>query len=964
MKPVGEPPPHSLSPSLIPAPPSPLEETWVALDVETTGLSPDEDEVIEVGAVKFQGEQVLDTYQTFVNPRRRLSDFVKRYTGIGQRDVARAPLFHAISSQLAAFIGEAPIVGHNLGFDMGFLAANGLRLSNPRCDTWDLAFVFLPEAQDYSLDGLCESLGISRSQRHRATADATATCQLFVKLVRKAWDLDEFALAEMERLARRSSWVLAYLLGGLATAKVLQRSALTSAPSQEQQTAVGIAGVDTHALRERLKRGRPLRPEQRVQELDVDFVGSQLAEGGALSKAIPEFEERPEQIAMARAVAAALNEGKRFVVEAGTGVGKSLAYLLPAVLYALKSNKRVVVSTNTINLQEQLLTKDMPTLVQALAHLDDVPVEDLRYAQLKGRVNYLCFRRWSYLRSLDTVSETDGRLLAKVLVWLRSTATGDRSELNLSHRGTAAAWDRLSAQGALECPWSGGPCFLRSARDAAAASHLVIVNHALLLSDIVAGGALIPPYDVLIVDEGQHLEEEATRQLGFEVRQSGIDERLQSLSGDRGLLREVVSALGRSRAKVSQREAAEKISSQAAILLPEVRDRVARMFAVLGGIFEGREQGGAVDGPELRITRSTRAQPAWSQVEIQWQHVDVALTELGHNLQAMQSALDGLEDAGLINYEGLVMEVSSAVQANSDLRQMLAEVIPHPKADGIYWAARGGRDGDISLHAAPLHVGGELDRLLFSQKECVVMTGATLSTNETFEHIVGRTGLKDADELLLGSPFDFANAALVCVPEDMPEPSWPAYGSALQRAVTDAAIAAGGRTMALFTSHASLQAVASAVRADLRAHGIDVLAQGVDGTPHQILRQFMQSPSSLLLGTASFWEGVDLAGDSLQVLLLARLPFSVPTEPVFAARSELFEQPFYEYAVPQAVLRLRQGFGRLIRTKTDKGVVGILDRRIISRGYGKSFLGSLPPATFRTCRLDTLGYEIKDWIGR
>ena len=264
---------------------------------------------------------------------------------------------------------------------------------------------------------------------------------------------------------------------------------------------------------------------------------------------------------------------------------------------------------------------------------------------------------------------------------------------------------------------------------------------------------------------------------------------------------------------------------------------------------------------------------------------------------------------------------------------------------GIYWVSTHRRTGDLSLNSAPMHVGEQLDKLLFSQKEAVVLTGATLSANGTFDHMRDRTGFADNDELLLGSPFDYPRSALVYVPTDMPEPSSWAYQGAVEHAVVDAATGAEGRTMALFTSHAALQETARAVRGALQSHDIQVLAQGLDGPPHRLVEAFLDNPRSVLLGTSSFWEGVDLAGDALSVLIIARLPFAVPTEPVFEARSELFDNPFEEYAVPHAIIRTRQGFGRLIRTSGDRGVAVFLDRRVVSRRYGDAFLASLPPAT-------------------
>ena len=937
---------------------SPLDDAWVSLDLETTGLSADSDEIIEVGAVKFQRDETIDTFNALVNPHKTLSSFIKRYTGISQEEVDAAQPFSHVARDLAPFIGSAPIVGHNIAFDLGFLTNKGLRLTNPRCDTWDLAYVLLPEGREYALAKISAALGISHDRPHRALEDAQVTRSLFLKLAEMASDLDVNTLAEMERLASRSSWVLSYILKGLEGHKA--SSAYNAQPSVAPDRQTGITGLDVRSIRERLQHVKALRPNQKLQKIDADRVAALLGGAGPLADAMPGFEERAEQVAMARAVADAINEKKRLMVEAGTGVGKSLAYLLPAALYALANNKRVVVSTNTINLQEQLLTKDIPALVKVLAAAEPDRVDKFRYAQLKGRANYLCLKRWSHLRSSDSLTDDEARLLSKVMVWLGSATEGDRSELNLGNRNAAAPWDRVSAQGAQDCTGLNGVCFLRAARDRSAAAHVVVVNHALLMSDLVASRALIPDYDVLIVDEAHHLEEEATRHLGFEVGQSGIDDHLQSLGGDRGLLKRVASAVRGSSAAETRLTTVQEAMAGVAEKLPSARESLAGMFYLLSGIVNDSENGDSER--ETRVTQATRSQPGWSRLEIQWETADASLAELHRDLTALNSSLEGLEQADVADYEGLLMESLNGLQRNAELRQRLTEFIPQPDPDGIYWVSRSERSSDLLLHSAPLHVGEQLDKLLYSQKETVVLTSATLSTEGTFDHILERTGFADSDELLLGSPFDYPTAAILYVPDDMPEPNNWAYQPAIEQAIMDAALAAGGSTMALFTSHASLQATASAIRGRLQARGLDVLAQGMDGPPQRLLRNFVENPGSVLLGTASFWEGVDLAGESLKVLLVARLPFSVPSEPVFKSRSELYEDSFNGFAVPQAILRIRQGFGRLIRTKTDRGAVVILDRRIVSRRYGKAFVDSLPPVTFKTGKLHEMSDEIRSWL--
>ncbi len=937
--------------TLLPPEAPPSEDVWVALDLETTGLSAERDKIIEVGAVKFRGDEILDTFTSLVNPRRRLDDFIVRLTGIRQNEVDRAPEFSAVRRPFAEFVGQSPIIGHNLRFDLGFLANNGLDLRNPRCDTWDLAYVLYPRLPEYSLERLADRFGVRNPNAHRALSDAHATRNVFNVLLRRAMELDDLSLAEMGRLAGRSSWVLAYLLGVIES-----RPALGAAVAPR---GVSTSGLDMDALSEKLQQERPIRPNQDVEKIDVDMVESLLRSGSPLADAMEGFEERPEQIAVARAVAQAINEGERLVVEAGTGVGKSVAYLLPALLYATANNRRVVVSTNTINLQEQLVEKDVPMLVGALAGVPDVDADGVRFSQLKGRANYLCLRRWSRMRSGDTLSEDEARLLSKTLVWLGETSTGDRSELNLGHRSAAAPWSRLSSERMHECLSLGGPCFLRAAREKAAASHVVVVNHALLLSDVLAEGSLLPEYDVLIVDEAHHLEEEATRRFGYDLSQAALQEHLQRIGGERGLLREAVDALRASTVAPTRMDDAEKAAASATDLSARALGHTASLFTMLVGLT--LDQGASND---YRVTGKDREQDGWRDLEVVWENLDVTLAELDAGLRRVSTALSNLDDADVDDYAGLLGELSGVTMENEDFRRMLKEFVPNPQESGVYWMSRNPANSDLLMHMAPLDVSEMLAEWLFAEKNSVVLTSATLTTGGRFDHVRARLGLEDAEELLVGSPFDYESAVLLCVPEDMPEPNSWAYQDALEQAVTEVAVAANGRTMALFTSHASLRATASAIRERLSTRGIGVLAQGVDGSPQQLVRRFLENPETVLLGTASFWEGVDLAGESLQALLVARLPFNVPTEPVFEARSEQFENAFMQYAVPHAILRLRQGFGRLIRTKTDRGTAVILDSRLVSRRYGRLFVDSLPPATRRRVPLYNLGGAVERWLDR
>jgi DNA polymerase-3 subunit epsilon/ATP-dependent DNA helicase DinG len=321
-------------------------------------------------------------------------------------------------------------------------------------------------------------------------------------------------------------------------------------------------------------------------------------------------------------------------------------------------------------------------------------------------------------------------------------------------------------------------------------------------------------------------------------------------------------------------------------------------------------------------------------------------------------------DGELPYREGYLLDIEAARQRGAELRDALRSAIAAPDDAQVCWISIVPKDGSARLNAAPLHVGPALDSRLFSQKEAVVLTGATLSVEGNLQFIKERLQLGDAKELVLGSPFDYPRLALVYLPTDIPPPTSPGYHAALVGVIADAARAARGRTMALFTGWAARRAARTRLQEVLAPDGITVMAQGTDGSPQQLVDHFRRTPNVLLLGTGSFWEGVDIAGEALSVLIITRLPFSVPTDPVFAARSERFEDPFNQYGVPQAVLRFKQGFGRLIRRKTDRGVMVLLDRRVQSKGYGAAFLDSIPPCARKAAPAREVGPEIVRWLSQ
>ncbi len=938
------------------------DEVIVALDLETTGLDPKQDEIIEIGAVKFQGRETLDTFHTLVNPLCPLPPLIQNLTGITDDDLGKAPPLSVVAPGLLTFLGRHAILGQNIAFDLAFLSKSGIKTSAPAYDTLELANLLLPQLGSHALGSLAKQFGVDTSSAHRAVPDAQMTHQVFLALLRKALELDTPLLAEIQRLASYTQGSLSHIFSSLLEEKQAGNLVLRSPE--------GLPGINLSRL---APRGdvKPLSPKEVPQLLDPDDVVQHLMPQGGVARTLQGFEHRPQQVQMARGVVDAFNNSEHLVVEAGTGVGKSMAYLLPAIYYALLNDTRIVISTNTIGLQEQLIGKDIPLLAGALK--DSLPeVEGLRAATLKGRGNYLCLTRWSQMRAQSNLSPAEASFLIKTLVWLQSTTYGDRGELSLPGV-ESALWDRVSAQSG-DCSPEGcsyhrqGLCFLARARRRAEGTHLLVVNHALLLSDLAREGGLIPQHDHLIVDEAHHMEDEATRQLGFQLRDAELSELLNTLTSG--------TASGRARGLVQEiaylaMAASPPIRRKMDALLGQLRSEVTVAGTRLTDFMRSfvrfaKEQSEEVGDYErqLRITRSTRSQPGWDAIEAKGENLLLSLEGVDERLgELQQGVLEvlGKKDA---SQDGVASDLRDLVQAFNDRCAYLQEVIFDPKDAYVYWCSFTPQGDSFALHGALLDVAFVLSQKLFNQKRTVVLTSATLAVEGSFDFLKNRLGIEGGRELLLDTPFDYKRSAALFIPTDMPDPTSSGYQDRCVQAILELGAAARGRTMVLFTSHAALRATYKAIYAALQEQGIRVLGQGIDGSPRQLMNAFQGGNRCVLLGTSTFWEGVDMPPETLKVLLIARLPFSVPTDPLFTARSQDFEDPFNQYALPQAVLRFKQGFGRLIRRQSDRGAIVVLDSRLSTKNYGSVFLRSIPPCTARAVPLRTVVQEAAAWINR
>ncbi|TFE30038.1 ATP-dependent DNA helicase DinG [Cohnella luojiensis] len=948
---------------------------FAVLDFETTGMSSDKDQIIQTGlALIDEAGAVCSAYASFVRPTKPVPQEITRLTGIKNEDVMAAPELEDILNDIVPMLQDVILVGHNVEFDAQFLQAaldrsGYLPFTGRMLDTVELARLLYPTQPSYSLSSLTQTLGIDHDRPHQADSDAVATAELFLLCVNKLRTLPLFTLQRLNAMFDPDRNDLGWLIADTVAWRETQPFLTEDGVHHFRQFAMNVGdwGEETPSIRD------DEAAEAAAVLKDLDFEQYLDTVQGNLKTMFPSYEAREGQDIMFKEVFGALNDDSHLLVEAGTGTGKSLGYLLPSLYYGLKEDKKVVVSTHTIQLQEQLRERDLPLLQKSL------PMP-FRAAVFKGRSNYLCLRKFENRQQIPehAFSREEAVTRGGMTVWLGETTRGESEELNVGGRNKEE-WDAVSSDAASclnrACPWF-KRCFYHRARQEAGKADLVITNHALLFTDMRADSRLLPAYDRLVVDEAHHLEEVASHHLGQKTGHSSLAVPLQRVWKDArtGILPQLihsVSSLGSTESAVW----AEKLE----LLVPkvhEIREAWERWMEALYNVLAAQASADETGNLTLRL-KPAELPPQWDSLSVDGNNVIQLLSDFIRPLEKM--TLEIREDADEISLQGLLTDLGGVLKDLASVRGDTQSFVTLGKPEFVYWVEGHSqyRGRSVWVYGVPADVSGLLKEGVFDRKASVIMTSATLTIDKSFKYVTEQLGLDEAEKggrlktAMLPSPFRYREQALVLIPRDFPaikgRDGETVFLNALTDSLREMAETVGGRMLVLFTSHRMLKTVYGPLKELLEPSGIQVLGQGIDGgSRSRLTQQFVKQPTSVLLGTSSFWEGIDLPGDALTCLAIVRLPFQPPNHPVAEAKSEKLQaenkNPFMKLSLPQAVIRFKQGFGRLVRTATDRGIVILYDTRVIDTNYGKYFLYSLPGPKMEHLPTAAMAARVSSWL--
>ena len=928
-----------------------FEDEVALVDLETTGYDPERDRIIEIAAAIMRGPEVVETFSALVDPLIPVPVEISKLTGISDEMVSGQPSADSAVRRLVEFVGPRDIVAHNAAFDRSFVERVAGRHALPGAwlDSLQVVRVALPRLRSHRLVDLADAFGLEvEGQAHRALPDVLALAGVWRVALVALGDLPAGLLHRITDFARDTPWAVRAVLAHVAAA----------AP------AAVFDLKDSRRRRVAADKAEPLHDAADIGCTcpDAASVLAEFSSGGIAGRMYEGFESRAEQLEMAAAVLEAFDSHTHAAIEAGTGVGKSVAYLVPAALFATRNRVGVGVATKTNALMDQLVYHELPRLNEALGG-------ELRYVALKGYDHYPCLRKLErYSGEIEQADDERLATLGALYAWTAQSAWGDLDAINIH-------WGRRDLRAAVQasqadcthkrCRFFPHLCYLHGARRRAASSHVVVTNHALLFRDVVAQGGILPPLRHWIVDEAHAAEDEARKQLTLGASHVELTAVLGALAGRnrsgvletlRRALRGTESNAGLLGVIVRMEEAVQRCTTLADSFFDFVKD-----LAPLVGDSE-------YDAARLWVTGETRESGPWGIVASTGgslaKRLEVLLVD-GRELVTLLEELGPDFTDGRADVVGLLSRLA-------EQREGLVAVLDGEEESLVYSVALDRRrDRTVErVIAERLDVGEVLATDLYPRTHSVVFTSATMATGESFEHFLRAVGLNRLGEgtsrtLRLTSSYDFERQMAVFVPTDTRMPNERGYLADLESLIERVHEAMGGSVLTLFTNRRDMEHLYDALEPRLERAGITLLCQKRGTSAKRLRDEFLADERLSLFALKSFWEGFDAKGDTLRCVIVPKLPFGRPTDPL-AKERELREGrvAWRRYVLPEAVLELKQAAGRLIRSKTDAGCLVIADPRVIGMSYGRDFLGALPVADIERLPGDELVGAIRERFGR
>ena len=907
-----------------------IEDDVVVLDTETTGLSVQDNELIEIAAARLRGREIVERFQTFVHPTvGPIPPEIVRLTGITNADVADAPSAPEAVAALREFVGGAPVIAHNATFDRSFIESvkGGVFVSELWIDSLALSRIALPRLASHKLASLAELFGCT-SVEHRAMADVEALCGVWRILLTALTDLPQGLMQRLATMHEDVPWAYRPIFSHLAGERVTAPFSLVAARDELLRSASWQERPDADDL--------PALKVPTQEEIERQF-----APGGLVNQMYPAYEPRAEQIAMADEVRDALATRTHRVIEAGTGVGKSIAYLVPFALAAKRNNITVGVATKSNNLTDQLMYHELPRLARELPG-------GLSFCALKGYDHYPCLRKLERLARSHEAIETNKdpadtlTALAVIYAYVCQSPSGDLDALGIRWKSVnRRALTTQSKECARRlCPFYPDRCLVHGARRRAAGADVVVTNHSLLFRNVAAEGKILPPIRHWVVDEAHSVEAEARRQWAVQVSADETRTLFERLGSSRtGVVGQVTHDLATSDAAtlyMGLMAKADASCGRASLAFAEFFEAV-RAFA------QAQPRGRGYDNVNLWIGPEVRSSAGWEELAATGQHAVDALEEAHKNVV-------GVVDAVKEDKPEVVVDLADVGRRMKELLDALKLILDGTDTAYVYslQVNRRLRAGGETLTAERMDIGQAFADFWLPEMQTVIFTSATITVSENFSHFNHAVGLdrisKDKSRARhLDSSYNYDDHMAIVVAQDVPDPrSRDAYLASLEKLLVDVHVSMGGSVLTLFTNRRDMEELYERVQPRLAQAGLALDCQFRNSSPKRLRDRFLADTELSLFALKAFWEGFDASGDVLRCVVIPKLPFASPTDPLSCERDLREDRAWARYALPEAVLEVKQAAGRLIRSSSDSGVLVLADSRLVSKGYGRQFLNSLP----------------------